>query len=197
MKTYSGSTKMGIRISTKLRGWDGFFEDYRATEITCDALRKFTLKLQGEGRKGSTVNRSLAALRTMFRMAIRERKIGLDAMPVFTFLTEPKPRQGLLDQKKYPELLASLPDYIKTVLALGFFTGMRKGEVLTLQWEHIDFDERLIKTGRSVNEDRRVSRNSDERRAVCDSPRQIFTAEPRLPVRELSYGPRRSNPSRR
>jgi integrase len=183
--------KDGSPYLDKVKRLDGFFEDYLTRAITSDALRKFTLQLQGEGKQGSTVNRSLATLRTMFRMAIRERKIGLDAMPVFTFLTEPKPRQGLLEQKKYPELLASLPDYIKTVLALGFFTGMRRGEVLSLQWEHIDLDERLIKLDPDLTKSGESREISHERRVVRDSPCQIFAAQSDLPVRELSHKPSR------
>jgi integrase len=69
---------------------DKFFADYRATDIDADLMREFAKKLQAEGKRDSTINRSLSALRRMFNLAKREGKIR--DVPYFPLLTEPAPR---------------------------------------------------------------------------------------------------------
>jgi integrase len=103
----------------------------------------FTKKLQAEGKADSTINRSLAALRRMFHLAKQSKKIR--ELPHFPMLTEPPARRGVLKHDKYPELLAALPDYLRPVLALGYHTWMRVGEIQRLKWEQVDFLSRIIR----------------------------------------------------
>jgi integrase len=49
------------------------------------------------------------------------------------------PRSGFLEPEQYEKLLAALPDYLRPVLALGFYCGMRRSEVLGLRWEQVNF----------------------------------------------------------
>ena len=35
--------------------------------------------------------------------------------------------------------MRTLPDYLRLPLALGYFSGMRLGEVLSLEWNQVDF----------------------------------------------------------
>jgi len=42
------------------------------------------------------------------------------------------------------KILDNTPDKIKLFFALGFFTGMRTGEITALKWEDIDLENRII-----------------------------------------------------
>jgi integrase len=122
---------------------DNFFEGYRASAIDYDSMVEFQKKLQKEGKADATINRSIAALRCAFRIARKAGKIRV--LPEFPMLTETNTRTGTLDQAKYPLLLAVLPEYLKPVLALGYHTGARAGEILRLRWEQVDFLGRVIR----------------------------------------------------
>ncbi len=43
-----------------------------------------------------------------------------------------------------------MPQHIKAFFAIGFFTGMRTGEIIALKWEDIDFDAKVIQVRRRI-----------------------------------------------
>jgi hypothetical protein len=54
---------------------DDYFAGWRAAEITTDAIRAFIGKRQGEHGANGTINRELALLRRMFRLAVQDGKL--------------------------------------------------------------------------------------------------------------------------
>jgi integrase len=116
---------------------DGFFSGYHVAEIDADLIRKFIAAEQERGLSNGSINRSLSALRRMFNLARRDGK--LRDVPYFPMVKEAAPRQGFFEPGEYEALYAALPDYLRLPLALGYFTGMRLGEILALEWSQVDF----------------------------------------------------------
>jgi len=131
---------------------DGFFSGYRVAEIDADLIRRFIADQQGRGLSNGSINRSLSALRRMFNLARRDGK--LRDVPYFPFVKEAAPRQGFFEQAEYDALYRALPDYLRLPLALGYFTGMRLGEILALEWRHVDFlaDTIRLRAGETKND---------------------------------------------
>lgn len=115
---------------------DDFFAGYKADEIDADAIRKFQKEHKAKGLSNGSVNRSVSALRRMFSLARREER--LRDVPFFPFLKESAPRSGFVERKDYERLYIALPAHLQPVLALGFWTGMRRAEILNLKWEQVD-----------------------------------------------------------
>lgn len=46
-------------------------------------------------------------------------------------------------------VLENIQERMRAVFAIGFFTGMRTGEILVLKWSDIDFENRIIKVRRA------------------------------------------------
>ncbi|MGC1453393.1 MAG: site-specific integrase [Candidatus Sulfotelmatobacter sp.] len=116
----------------KVARLDDFFAGCRASEINADLIRKFIEDQRAKGLSNGSINRSLSALKHMFRLAKQDEK--LQHVPHFPMTPEADPRPGYLEREQYDKLFAELPAYLRLPLALGYYSGMRLGEVLGLQW---------------------------------------------------------------
>jgi integrase len=112
------------------------------TQITTDTSREFAKKRRSQGVGSAMVNRSLACLRRMLRIAHEDGKIQI--VPKIRMLKEPKPRKGFLEQKKFDELLNLLPTHLRPLICLLYYCGTRVGESLQIEWHQVDLDARLI-----------------------------------------------------
>jgi integrase len=54
-------------------------------------------------------------------------------------------RQGFFTDEEYKLLRAVLPDYVKIPLLIGYWTGMRAGEILMLRWEQLDLERGFLR----------------------------------------------------
>lgn len=145
--------KDGTAYLESVRRLDGFFAGSKAAEIDVDLLRKFQRQLRSEGYANGSINRSMAALRRMFTLALEDEK--LTSAPHFRMLPEAKPRKDVLPQGQYPALVNALPSYLRLPLIIGFHTGMREGEILGLTWANVNWLERIIRIEDSKNGDAR------------------------------------------
>ncbi len=145
--------KNGKVYMESVRRLDGFFEGYRAIDIDTELVQKFQLDQQKKGLSNGSINRAVAALRRMFTLKMQSG--DLRNIPYFPMLPESKARKGTLPQKKYAELLAVLPEYVRPVVTIGFRTGMRLGEILGLQWSNVLWMERIIRIEDSKNNEAR------------------------------------------
>jgi integrase len=134
---------------------DGFFEGYRASEIDADLIRKFIADQQAKGLASGSVNRSTSALRRMFYLAKEDGK--LRDVPTFPMVKEARPRQGFFEREQYEKLFAVLPDYLRLPFSIGYFSGMREGEILGLEWAQVDFLHSVIRlrAGETKNDEAR------------------------------------------
>jgi len=118
---------------------DSFFEGYRISDIDADLIRKFIADQQAKGLSDGSTNRSISALRRMFNLAQEDGKIQVNDIPHFPTVAEAPPRQGFFEREDYDKLFAVLPDYLKLLVAIGYYSGMRLGEILALEWSKVDF----------------------------------------------------------
>jgi integrase len=129
----------------KVQRLDKYFAGFRVEDINPDSLAKFVVQQKQNGKKDSTINRSLSAMRRMFRLAVKQRKLNLQDVPPFELEEEPEARQGFFKPEQYRALLLALPDYLKPVLIIAYHTGMRSGEVRAIRWSQVDFLEGMIR----------------------------------------------------
>jgi len=138
------------------------FAGKRADEITTDRVNEYAEKRQSEGAANATVNRELALLRLTFNLARKAAKIKPEMMPYVEMLPENNRRTGFFEQEQYEAALNRLPDYLKGVLTMGYWTGMRKEEILGLTWDRVDLFNRLVFLERTKNgEDRTLPLNDE------------------------------------
>jgi integrase len=108
-------------------------------------------------RTPASVNRDLACLSKIFSMAFDNELIDSNRMRRVRLLKESPSRERFITAEEEKRLFAQLTgrgDHIRSVVTIALNTGMRRGEMLGLQWEHVNFFARTVfiaksKTGRT------------------------------------------------
>ncbi len=108
--------------------------------MTTEHAKRYMAERQEAGRKNATVNRELSLLRRAFNLARRHTPPKVAAVPYIPALEENNVRKGFFEDEQYRTLLDKLPECVRPVLAFGYYTGARKGEILSLQWSQVDLD---------------------------------------------------------
>ena len=55
------------------------------------------------------------------------------------FLDEQNLRDRVLTLEEFQRMVDAAPEYLKSMLICAFHTGMRRGEILGLTWDRVDF----------------------------------------------------------
>jgi len=130
----------GTRYIGPVTALDGFFKQYRASNMTTEALKEFIRKRQEEGVGNAGINGSLRMLRKMFSLQVKERKFPLNLVPSFPMLPNPKPRRDFLTLEQHATLLKHLPEDLRPLQIASYDTGARRSELLKLTWDRVDLE---------------------------------------------------------
>jgi len=156
---------------------DEFFRGCRCRDIRPSLLDEFVAELKQQGYSNGSINRSLSSLRAMFSLA-RENEVLRDVPARYPMPPEATPRKGFFERDEYTALLASLPGDLKPLLAIGYWTGLRVGEVRGLRWEQVDFLNGLIRLnpGETKNDQGRTAPMPAELAAILRAHRAACPA---------------------
>jgi integrase len=89
--------------------------------------------------------RELACLKTIFKRAVDGGKLAISPMRSFKLLPEDNVRDKVLSEDEYQRLVECAPEHLKPVIIMAWETGMRKGEILNLNWHQVDLRKGLIR----------------------------------------------------
>ncbi|MBM4259128.1 MAG: site-specific integrase [Deltaproteobacteria bacterium] len=135
------------RINGKSLGWAQLvvethlrpqFGSKKISAVTAEDLKDYIEFRLNAGVKNATINRELSLLRKSFNLADY-------SFPKIPKLAESLPRQGFLTDKEYENLCRNAPDHIVPIIIFAYSTGIRKGELLSLKWDQVDFEANVIR----------------------------------------------------
>ena len=89
------------------------------------------------------INRELAALSRMFRLAVEAEKLVY--APHVPRLEENNARQGFIDHGSFLALQEQLPEYLKDPIWFLYLAAWRKGELQSLEWRDVDLPGKAIR----------------------------------------------------
>lgn len=133
-----------------------FFDNKMLRSITYETISQYrALRLKTPTRSGSqrsiaSVNRELAILRRVLGIAQRENwilKNPFSQGDTLICIADEKKRERILTKAEEIKLLEACQgsrSHLKAILICALDTGMRQGEIFSLQWKSVDFNEGVI-----------------------------------------------------
>jgi len=160
-----------------------YFERADVTTMTQEDIEGYLAKLI-DRLNPNTVNKILKMLKTMFKYARRWKyREDNPAWDIDCFLEKHR-EMDYLNPEEIRLLLEHSPEPDKTIFLIAILTGMRKSEVLALQWGDIDWNSNTIYVRRSLRFKIRKDIGVEDKRWWFDSPKT------RNSVRAIIMSPR-------
>jgi len=142
------------------------FGQLRTGDLTTAQIASYIGERKQSGAANATVNRELTLLRAMLNFGAKQTPPMVDRLPAFpSALKESAARAGFIGDKEYSLLASNCKDlWLRTLLATAYTYGFRKGELLGLRLNQVDFLGRWIdlKEGETKSGEARKVKMSNE-----------------------------------
>jgi integrase len=97
----------------------------------------------------TTINRDLEALRHILFWAVDEGLLTSNPLSRLRLVPERRKPRSVLGLDEEEHLLAAAAAHLRSIIVTALDTGMRRGELLHQQWEHVDLNRKLLFVSRS------------------------------------------------
>ncbi len=113
-----------------------FFGSMPASKMNAAAVERYVHHRQAQAVAPATIGNDLAILRRALNLALRAGKIG--KAPYIPRPRIQNARQGFVEPEQYKALRDALPDHLKPIFVVGYHTGIRSGELRSMEWSQVD-----------------------------------------------------------
>jgi len=137
-------------LCCNLSKFNELFGNYIVSNLSPVDLEDYQVKRQKEGYSDSYVDAHIESAKNMVTKALDNDIIGGDCLKPFRKVKNllrkgANARNKVLTYQEYKNLLDATPNHSKAIVVMGFWTGMRRGEILNLKWSRVDLSNRLIR----------------------------------------------------
>lgn len=122
-------------------------------------LENLQAKRKEQGYADGSIDQEIAAARSMVNKAFHNDLVDVAVTNVFRKVKKVLKRNGnvrdrILSPEEFRNLIANAPRHTGAIIATGYYTGMREGEILSLTWDKVDLKDRMIRLEASDTKDR-------------------------------------------
>lgn len=113
---------------------------------------------QAAKKAAGTVYKELGVIKKLFNWLVDVREV-LAKSPAAKYeppCDKPKKRKRFLSKEEVDAALKGCPEWLRGIVTVAVYTGMRRSEVLRLRWRMIDLKGKLITLPKTKNGDERV-----------------------------------------
>jgi len=123
----------------RLAHLDRYFRARRLASIGTKDSEQYALKRQEQGASNGSINRELAVLGRMLKLAYEHDRLA--RMPVLRKLEESAPRQGFFEADAFAAVRRRLSDDLQVAVTVSYVYGWRmQSEVLALEQRQLNLD---------------------------------------------------------
>jgi integrase len=162
-----------IRIS--ITKFNNVFGNTIIAKVTPADLENYQAVRLKAGLAPATIDHEIGKTRTMISKAFDNRKISGETMRTFKTVKNllkkrSDVRDRILTHDEFTRLCEHSARYIREILTMGYYTGMRRGEILNLTWDKVDMKNR------SINLDAADTKDKEKRSIpICDELQKMLT----------------------
>lgn len=136
-----------------------FFGSKKLSEITSEDIDIYKRRRLEEEVKLGTIARELVVSRNLFYQAKKWHKFFGDNPVCVSGLPEVHDQiERILTPEEEKRLLEASPVYLRNIITVALNTGMRKMEILSLDWEWIDLENNIITIPQTNTKSKKIRR---------------------------------------
>jgi integrase len=145
-----------------------FLGSLPAAQLDSRLLERYVDIRREEHATNATINREMACLKRMFRLAYQASPPRVPIVPTFPHLKEINVRQGFVTPEQFARLVAHCPDvWLRAMLETAYNYGWRVSELLNLRVGQVDIVARTIRL------DPGATKNLEGREVTIESGRLL------------------------
>lgn len=194
------------RDELSLAGLKRFFKGQMIQDIGPADVERFKAQRSGEFKRNvgpkkkipispATVNRELAFLKTVFNKAVEWGRLENNPAARVKKFRENNVKERILNDDEARRLIGISSPALRPIIIIALNTGMRRGEILGLRWEDIDFNKGFIgiQAGESkTGEGRKIPMNYQVFEVLKSIPRSpehvFFNPETKDHIKDIKTG---------
>jgi integrase len=147
--------------------------------IKLQDLEEYQEKREEDGRAAATIDMEISIVKTMVTKAFDNDLCDGRTVKAFRRVKR-KLRQGdnarrrTLTVDEYLNLVKVAFPHLKGIITVAYHTGMRLGEILGLQWSHIDREKQFIRLTADLTKEHKakiIPINHHVKKVLADNPR--------------------------
>lgn len=162
-----------------LKSFNAVFGETIVSRIKPADLESYQVRRKKDGMADATVDQEIADAKTVVIKAFNNDLVGGDTLKAFRNVGKllkgnANARDRILSPEEFDRLINNASQHLRPILAMGYYSGMRLGEILPLTWDKLDLKDRVIRLDAKDTKDK-------EPRAIpiCDPLLEELKAIPR------------------
>jgi len=122
-----------------------YFGEFPIGRISKPSVREYRTHRHKEKQLSeATLNRDVEVLRHLLYWAMDEGILTANPLARIRLPRQRRKPRPIMNQAEEEKLLAAASPHLRQIAIAALVSGMRRGELLTQRWEHIDFDRRVL-----------------------------------------------------
>lgn len=168
-------------IKISLKKFNKEFGNRVISTVKLADLENYQMRRLKAGKAPATVDHEVGKTRTMIIKAFDNDIVSGETLKTFkrcknTLKHGADARDRILSPGEFQRLMGNASSHLKPIIAMGYYAGMRRGEILKLEWGMVDLKNRFIHLPAGItktNEDRHVPILPQLYEVLKDVPRAI------------------------
>lgn len=133
-----------------------FFYGWDPAKITPKSIMDYIIDRRCGGAKPATINREITIMKQFLGWLVKNSIISQNPAQDLKYEKPGPLRTRWLTVQEELRLIEVSPTWLKHIIILATSTGLRRGELLNLRWEHVNLDQKILTVVNSKNGEPRV-----------------------------------------